>query len=109
MVGKALNRLLRAAGLRAERFASGAAFLDWLQRETPDFVLLDLHIDVAPQSRGGAAPLNKSSPASAGFIGPKSNLSLQRQGAYSRPQSSESARFGALLTAPRASDQETVR
>jgi FixJ family two-component response regulator len=50
-VSKALKRLLRTAGLRAETFASGGAFLNWLQRETPDCVVLDLHL---PQMDGFA-------------------------------------------------------
>ena len=48
-VGKALQRLLRCAGLNAETFASGAAFLDSLQTHTPDCVILDLHL---PQMDG---------------------------------------------------------
>ena len=48
-VGKALNRLLRLAGLNVETFASGAAFLDSLQNHTPDCVVLDLHM---PQMDG---------------------------------------------------------
>ena len=43
-VSKALKRLLRSAGLNVETFASGAAFLNWLQSETPDCVVLDLHM-----------------------------------------------------------------
>ena len=50
-VSKALKRMLRTAGLRAETFASGAAFLNWLQSETPDCVVLDLHL---PQMDGFA-------------------------------------------------------
>ena len=50
-VSKALKRLLRTAGLRAETFASGAAFLNWLQSETPDCVVLDVHL---PQMDGFA-------------------------------------------------------
>ena len=48
-VSKALKRLLRTAGLAVETFASGAAFLNWLQSETPDCVILDLHL---PQMDG---------------------------------------------------------
>ena len=48
-VSKALKRLLRTAGLAVETFASGAAFLNWLQSETPDCVVLDLHM---PQMDG---------------------------------------------------------
>jgi CheY-like chemotaxis protein len=44
-----LQRLLRSAGLRVEAFASGPTFLDWLQRNTPDCVVLDLHM---PQMDG---------------------------------------------------------
>ena len=43
-VSKALQRLLRAAGFRVEPFASGRAFLDWLRRDRPDCVVLDLHL-----------------------------------------------------------------
>jgi FixJ family two-component response regulator len=43
-VSKALKRLLRTAGFGAEAFASGGAFLNWLQRETPDCIVLDLHL-----------------------------------------------------------------
>ena len=50
-VSKALKRLLRTEGFRAETFASGAAFLNWLQSETPDCVVLDLHL---PQMDGFA-------------------------------------------------------
>ena len=48
-VSKALQRLLRSEGLRVETFASGPAFLDWLQRDRPDCVVLDLHM---PQMDG---------------------------------------------------------
>ena len=48
-VSKALQRLLRLEGHRVETFASGLLFLDWLQRETPDCVILDLHL---PQMDG---------------------------------------------------------
>ena len=50
-VSKALKRLLRTAGHKVETFASGAAFLNWLQSETPDCVVLDLHM---PQVDGFA-------------------------------------------------------
>ena len=50
-VSKALKRWLRTAGFRAEAFASGAVFLNWLQREMPDCVVLDLHL---PQMDGFA-------------------------------------------------------
>ena len=50
-VSKALKRLLRTAGLAVETFASGAAFLNWLQSEMPDCVVLDLHL---PQMDGFA-------------------------------------------------------
>jgi CheY-like chemotaxis protein len=48
-VSKAVQRLLRSEGLRVEAFASGPTFLDWLQRDTPDCVVLDLHM---PQMDG---------------------------------------------------------
>ena len=40
----ALKRLLRAAGLEAEAYASGQAFLDDAAHRQPDCVLLDLHM-----------------------------------------------------------------
>ena len=43
-VRKALSRLLRLAGLKAEIFASGAEFLESLTNNTPDCVVLDLHM-----------------------------------------------------------------
>ena len=45
-VRKALKRLLRAAGLDAEGYASGQAFLDAAAGRPPDCVLLDLHMPV---------------------------------------------------------------
>jgi FixJ family two-component response regulator len=41
---KALRRLLRACGLRAETFASGRAFLDSLADYLPDCVVLDVRM-----------------------------------------------------------------
>ena len=43
-IRKALKRLMRAANLEAEGFASGAAFLDSLSTRLPDCVILDLHM-----------------------------------------------------------------
>jgi FixJ family two-component response regulator len=43
-IRKALKRLLRAAGLEAEAYASGKAFLDAAAQRLPDCVLLDLHM-----------------------------------------------------------------
>ena len=43
-IRKALKRLLRAAGLEAEGYASGQAFLDGAAARRPDCVLLDLHM-----------------------------------------------------------------
>ena len=43
-IRKALKRLLRAANLEAEDFASGPAFLDSLSSRRPDCVILDLHM-----------------------------------------------------------------
>jgi len=43
-IRKALKRLLRAAGLEAEGYASGQAFLDDAASRRPDCVLLDLHM-----------------------------------------------------------------
>jgi FixJ family two-component response regulator len=43
-VRKALRRLLRAANLDADTFASGRDFLDSLAAQVPDCVVLDLHM-----------------------------------------------------------------
>lgn len=43
-VRKALKRLLRAANLDADTFASGREFLDSLASRVPDCVVLDLHM-----------------------------------------------------------------
>ena len=43
-IRKALKRLLRAAGLEAEGYANGQAFLDAAADRSPDCVLLDLHM-----------------------------------------------------------------
>jgi len=43
-IRKALKRLMRAANLEAEAFASGAAFLDSLATRRPDCLILDLHM-----------------------------------------------------------------
>lgn len=43
-IRKALKRLLRAAGLEAEGYASGQEFLRETERRPPDCVLLDLHM-----------------------------------------------------------------
>jgi FixJ family two-component response regulator len=43
-VGKALNRLLRSAGLTVETFVSGSEFLKSLEDRTPDCVVLDLQM-----------------------------------------------------------------
>jgi len=43
-IRKALKRLLRAAGLDAEGYASGQAFLEGAAMRRPDCVLLDLHM-----------------------------------------------------------------
>jgi CheY-like chemotaxis protein len=43
-VRKALKRLLRAAGLEAESYASGAEFLECAAKRGPDCVVLDLHM-----------------------------------------------------------------
>jgi FixJ family two-component response regulator len=43
-VRKALKRLLRAANLDADAFASGQEFLDSLASHVPDCVILDLHM-----------------------------------------------------------------
>ena len=43
-VRTALRRLLRAAGMEAEAFASGPEFLDSTGARRPDCVVLDLHI-----------------------------------------------------------------
>jgi FixJ family two-component response regulator len=41
---KALKRLLRAANLDADTFASGREFLDSLPAQVPDCIVLDLHM-----------------------------------------------------------------
>ena len=43
-IRKALKRLLSAAGLDAEGYASGQAFLEGSAARPPDCVLLDLHM-----------------------------------------------------------------
>jgi FixJ family two-component response regulator len=43
-VRRALERLLRSAGLVPRAFASGSAFLQSLDEEWPDCVVLDLHM-----------------------------------------------------------------
>ncbi len=43
-IRKALKRLMRAANLEAEVYASGAAFLDSLATRRPDCLILDLHM-----------------------------------------------------------------
>ena len=43
-VRKALGRLLRAAGFESRSFASGAEFLHACRRESPDCVVLDMHM-----------------------------------------------------------------
>jgi FixJ family two-component response regulator len=43
-IRKALKRLMRAANLEAEGFASGAAFLASLATRRPDCLILDLHM-----------------------------------------------------------------
>ena len=43
-IRKALKRLMRAANVEAEAFASGADFLGSLSARRPDCVILDLHM-----------------------------------------------------------------
>ena len=43
-VRKALKRLLRAANLDADTFASGRDFIDSLAAQVPDCIVLDLHM-----------------------------------------------------------------
>lgn len=43
-VRKALQRLLRSAGMGVETFPSGAEFLDALPTREPDCLVLDLHM-----------------------------------------------------------------
>ena len=43
-VRKALKRLLRAANLDADTYASGREFLDSLATQVPDCIVLDLHM-----------------------------------------------------------------
>ena len=47
--GKAMGRLLRAFGLKAETFVSGSEFLKWIQDHAPDCVVLDQDM---PQMNG---------------------------------------------------------
>ena len=59
-VRKALKRLLRAANLDADTFASGREFLDSLAAQVPDCIVLDLHmpgmngLDIQQQLARGA-------------------------------------------------------
>ena len=48
-VRKALQRLIRSAGLEVETFASGEDFFLSMQKRQPDCVVLDLHM---PQMNG---------------------------------------------------------
>ncbi|MGZ9066919.1 MAG: response regulator transcription factor [Burkholderiales bacterium] len=48
-VRKALQRLLRSAGMDVETYSSGAEFLDAMPNGVPDCVVLDLHM---PQVSG---------------------------------------------------------
>ena len=43
-VRMALHRLIRSAGLEAETFPSGAEFLESMQTQQPDCVVLDVHM-----------------------------------------------------------------
>lgn len=45
-VRKALQRLLRSAGMDVETFPSGAEFLDAVRTRKPDCLVLDLHMPV---------------------------------------------------------------
>ena len=48
-IRKALQRLMRSAGLSVETFGSGAEFLKSIETRVPDCVVLDLHM---PQMNG---------------------------------------------------------
>jgi FixJ family two-component response regulator len=50
-VRKALKRLLRAAGLEAESYATGQEFLEQAAQREPDCVVLDLHMPVMSGSQ----------------------------------------------------------
>jgi len=50
-VRKALKRLLRAAGLEAESYATGQEFLEQAAKREPDCVVLDLHMPVMSGSQ----------------------------------------------------------
>ena len=50
-VRKALKRLLRAAGLEAESYATGQEFLTQAATREPDCVVLDLHMPVMSGSQ----------------------------------------------------------
>ncbi len=56
-VRKALSRLLRSAGFEVEAFASGTEYLNSLQVEKPDCLVIDLHMPVL----NGLDVLNKMS------------------------------------------------
>jgi FixJ family two-component response regulator len=56
-VRKALSRLIRSAGFEVESFASGIEYLNSLQVEKPDCLVIDLHMPVL----NGLDVLNKMS------------------------------------------------
>jgi len=62
-VRKALQRLLRSAGMDVQSYASGADFLEAMASNPPDCVVLDLHMpgvngfEVQERLAGAGAPL----------------------------------------------------
>jgi FixJ family two-component response regulator len=56
-VRKALSRLIRSAGFEVESFATGIEYLNSLQVEKPDCLVIDLHMPVL----NGLDVLNKMS------------------------------------------------
>jgi FixJ family two-component response regulator len=56
-VRKALSRLIRSAGFEVESFASGVEYLNSLQTNKPDCLVIDLHMPVL----NGIDVLNKMS------------------------------------------------
>ena len=43
-VQRALNRLMRSVGFAVETFSSGADFMAWAAKRTPDCLVVDLHM-----------------------------------------------------------------
>lgn len=104
-IRKALMRLMRSAGLEAETFDSGAAFLKSIDIRLPDCVVLDLHM---PQMNGFAvqarlAKLHAAVPIIiiTGHDSPKDRERAMRDGAsaYLRKPVNDRALLEAISTA----------